>query len=74
MREFMDRLPFPVDVAAFGVGLLVGAIVLTGAVFGASLALKGYALTDEVKRFLDGLAKFFQSFMDVPGTGEEVTA
>lgn len=74
LQDIIDRLPFPLNVALFGAEVLAGGILLTGVVFGASLALQGNALTDQVKETLKAIGEFFQWLFELPGTGEEVKA
>ncbi len=73
-QDLIDWLPFPLNVALFGAELIAGGVLLTGMVFGASLALQGTALTDEVKEVLKAIGAFFQWLFELPGTGEEVNA
>lgn len=74
MDEILDYLPFPVDAIVFGTTFVVGAVLLTTIAYGANAVLKGYALSDELKRVLDGIGQFFQWLFELPGTGEEVKA
>ena len=72
-KEFLDRLPFPLDIAVFGTGLVVGAVVLTGVVSMATVTLKACALSDELKRVLNDLAdlnsaKKVENAVDGPST------